>query len=100
MNGDNPTDARPGLRRSLTLWDLILYGAIVLQPVAPMSVFGVLSDRGTKLVYSYLAGDFARRVPAHAIGDHEKVELLIDEEVVLVVVPLLADIRGCPELDV
>ncbi len=36
----------PGLRRSLTLWDLILYGVIVIQPVAPMSVFGVLSNRG------------------------------------------------------
>jgi putrescine importer len=35
----------PGLRRSLTLWDLILYGVIVIQPVAPMSVFGVLSNR-------------------------------------------------------
>jgi putrescine importer len=38
--------AAPRLRRSLTLWDLILYGVIVIQPVAPMSVFGVLSDRG------------------------------------------------------
>src|SRR6201993_2890375 len=36
----------PRLRRSLTLWDLILYGIIVIQPVAPMSVFGVLSDSG------------------------------------------------------
>src|ERR1700676_5041357 len=36
----------PRLRRSLTIWDLILYGVIVIQPVAPMSVFGVLSDRG------------------------------------------------------
>ncbi len=35
-----------GLRRTLTLWDLILYGVIVIQPVAPMSVFGVLSERG------------------------------------------------------
>jgi len=34
------------LRRTLTLWDLILYGVIVIQPVAPMSVFGVLSERG------------------------------------------------------
>src|SRR5437764_12873011 len=34
------------LKRSLTLWDLILYGVIVIQPVAPMSVFGVLSSRG------------------------------------------------------
>ncbi|MGA2420064.1 MAG: APC family permease [Candidatus Acidiferrum sp.] len=38
--------AAPRLRRSLTLFDLILYGVIVIQPVAPMSVFGVLSDRG------------------------------------------------------
>ena len=36
----------PRLRRALTLWDLILYGVIVIQPVAPMSVFGVLSERG------------------------------------------------------
>ena len=36
----------PRLRRTLTLWNLILYGVIVIQPVAPMSVFGVLSERG------------------------------------------------------
>ena len=36
----------PRLRRTLTLWDLILYGVIVIQPVAPMSIFGVLSERG------------------------------------------------------
>jgi putrescine importer len=40
------TSAAPRLRRTLTLWDLILYGMIVLQPVAPMSAFGALSDRG------------------------------------------------------
>jgi putrescine importer len=34
------------LRRALSLWDLILYGVIVIQPTAPMSVFGVLSNRG------------------------------------------------------
>jgi len=40
------TSSAPRLRRTLTLWDLILYGIIVIQPVAPMSVFGVLSDAG------------------------------------------------------
>src|ERR1700737_38479 len=44
--GTSTTSSAPRLRRSLTLWDLILYGVIVIQPVAPMSVFGVLSDRG------------------------------------------------------
>src|SRR5216684_62379 len=42
----NPPADVPRLRRTLTLWDLILNGVIVIQPVAPMSVFGVLSDRG------------------------------------------------------
>jgi putrescine importer len=40
------TSGAARLKRSLTLWDLILYGVIVIQPVAPMSVFGVLSERG------------------------------------------------------
>jgi putrescine importer len=40
------TAAAPRLRRTLTLRDLILYGIIVIQPVAPMSAFGVLSVRG------------------------------------------------------
>ena len=45
-NTPAPSSAAPRLRRTLTLWDLILYGIIVIQPVAPMSVFGVLSDSG------------------------------------------------------
>ncbi len=35
-----------GLRRSLRLWDLVLFGIIVIQPTAPMPLFGVLSERG------------------------------------------------------
>jgi len=46
METSTAAPAAPRLRRTLTLWDLILYGVIVIQPVAPMSVFGVLSDRG------------------------------------------------------
>jgi putrescine importer len=46
-SASTPTSSTgPRLKRSLTLWDLILYGVIVIQPVAPMSVFGVLSNRG------------------------------------------------------
>ena len=40
------TTCAPRLRRELRLWDLVLYGVIVIQPMAPMSVFGVLSHRG------------------------------------------------------
>jgi len=35
----------PQLRRALGLWDLILYGLIVIQPTAPMPVYGVMSMR-------------------------------------------------------
>ena len=46
MANESVQTAPVGLRRTLTLWDLILYGVIVIQPTAPMSVFGVLSERG------------------------------------------------------
>jgi putrescine importer len=36
----------PHLRRVLTLWDLILYGIIVIQPTAPMPAYGVFSNAG------------------------------------------------------
>jgi putrescine importer len=42
-----PTPQAPSvsLRRALGLWDLILYGMIVIQPTAPMPVYGVMSQR-------------------------------------------------------
>jgi putrescine importer len=42
-----PSSNAPGisLRRALGLWDLILYGMIVIQPTAPMPVYGVMSQR-------------------------------------------------------
>ncbi|MFI5182914.1 MAG: APC family permease [Vicinamibacteria bacterium] len=43
---DSASAGGPRLKRTLTLWDLILYGVIIIQPTAPMSVFGVLSERG------------------------------------------------------
>jgi putrescine importer len=46
LSDEGTASSAPRLRRTLTLWDLLLYGIIVLQPVAPMSAFGALSDRG------------------------------------------------------
>ncbi|MGB8479714.1 MAG: APC family permease [Acidobacteriaceae bacterium] len=40
-----PAGNAPQLRRALGLWDLILYGLIVVQPTAPMPVYGVMSIR-------------------------------------------------------
>ena len=42
-----PTTSNPAtLKRALGLYDLILYGIVVIQPVAPMSSYGVLVSRG------------------------------------------------------
>ncbi len=34
----------PRLRRSLTLWNLIIYGIVLIQPTAPMPIFGVVNN--------------------------------------------------------
>jgi amino acid transporter len=46
MESANPTSSAPRLRRTLTLWDLVLYGIIVIQPTAPMPAYGVFSNEG------------------------------------------------------
>jgi putrescine importer len=38
-----PAPRGVALRRTLGLWDLILYGIVIIQPVAPMPSFGVVS---------------------------------------------------------
>jgi len=35
---------QPGLRRSLKLWHLVAYGIIIIQPTAPMGIYGVVSN--------------------------------------------------------
>jgi putrescine importer len=46
MSTTQITASAPKLRRALTLWDLILYGIIVIQPTAPMPAYGVFSNAG------------------------------------------------------
>src|SRR5512142_1033109 len=41
---ESPAATGPGLRRALTLWDLVFYGIVLVQPVAPMGIFGVVSQ--------------------------------------------------------
>lgn len=44
IHAQSGTDGERKLRRVLTLSDLILYGIIVIQPTAPMPIFGVVSQ--------------------------------------------------------
>jgi putrescine importer len=39
-----PAPAGPHLRRALSLWDLVIYGIVLIQPTAPMPLFGVVSN--------------------------------------------------------
>ena len=39
---ENTQPVTVGLKRSLRFWDLVLYGIILIQPTAPMPVFGVI----------------------------------------------------------
>ena len=42
MNTSNlSAEAPPHLKRVLTLWDLILYGIVLIMPIAPVPLFGV-----------------------------------------------------------
>lgn len=59
----------PRLRRSLTLWDLIMYGIIVIQPTAPMPAYGVFSNAGQgHVVTSILIAMVAMVFTAMAYG--------------------------------
>ena len=35
----------PRLRRALTLWNLVIIGIIIIQPTAPMGIYGVISNK-------------------------------------------------------
>ncbi len=42
----------PRLKRALTLWNLIIIGIIIIQPTAPMGIYGVISNKAQGHVVS------------------------------------------------
>ncbi len=44
MQSDRAEAAPPHLKRSLKLWHLIAYGIVIIQPTAPMGIYGVVSN--------------------------------------------------------
>ena len=62
-------EAPPRLKRVLTLWDLILYGIVLIMPIAPVPLFGVaqkLSDGHA--VTTILLSMFAMLLTAFSYG--------------------------------
>src|SRR6266567_1799152 len=64
--------SQPGtatLRRTLTVWDLVFYGLIVIQPTAPMPLFGVVSQEARgHVVTTILIGMVAMLLTAVSYG--------------------------------
>ncbi|MGE5813731.1 MAG: APC family permease [Acidobacteriota bacterium] len=57
------------LRRTLTLWDLVFYGIVLVQPVAPMGIFGVVSQEARgHVVTTILIGMCAMLLTALSYG--------------------------------
>jgi amino acid transporter len=64
-----PNDASAGLRRALGLRELVLYGIILIQPTAPMPVFGVVYQKaGGHVVTTILIGMVAMLFTAVSYG--------------------------------
>lgn len=59
----------PHLRRTLGLWDLVFYGIVIVQPVAPMGIFGVVSQEARgHVVTTILIGLVAMLLTAISYG--------------------------------
>ena len=64
------TDVQPPrLRRSLSLWNLLIYGIVLIQPTAPMPVFGIVNNEARgHVVTTLLIGMVAMSFTAISYG--------------------------------
>lgn len=64
-----PDSAQPGLKRALGLWALIIYGIVLIQPTAPMSLYGSAAVEGKgHVVTAILIGMVAMMFTAFSYG--------------------------------
>jgi amino acid transporter len=65
----NGSPAAPRLRRVLSLWDLIFYGIVLIQPIAPVPLFGVVQQRSHGfIVDTILIAMLAMMITAFSYG--------------------------------
>jgi putrescine importer len=65
----SPSAAPARLRRVLGLWDLIIIGIVIIQPIAPMGIFGVINnDAGGHVVTTILIAMVAMLFTAISYG--------------------------------
>ncbi len=69
MTSERPAASPGGLRRRLTLWDLVFYGIVLIQPTAPMGLYGVVSEKAHgHVVTTILIGMVAMLLTALSYG--------------------------------
>ena len=62
-------NATPKRRRVLTLWDLVFYGIVLIQPIAPIPLFGVAQKLSNgHFVTTILIAMFAMMITAFSYG--------------------------------
>ena len=62
-------NSQPGLKRALGLWPLIIYGIVLIQPTAPMSLYGSAAVEGKgHVVTAILIGMVAMMFTAFSYG--------------------------------
>lgn len=67
MSGDTKSGPDSGLRRSLTLRDLVVYGLLFIAPMAPVGVFGALDAKSHGVVpLVYVAATVAMAFTAYS----------------------------------
>lgn len=44
MSNESAVNAGPRLKRALTLWNLIIIGMVIIQPIAPMGLYGIVNN--------------------------------------------------------
>jgi putrescine importer len=45
LSSEGAVTGTPQLRRALTLWNLVIIGIVIVQPIAPMGIYGVISNK-------------------------------------------------------
>jgi putrescine importer len=64
-----PTQGSVSLRRALGLWDLIVIGLVIVQPIAPMGIYGVIhNEAGGHVVTTILIAMVAMLFTAISYG--------------------------------
>src|ERR1700694_3665054 len=44
LSNESTASSGPRLKRSLTLWNLVIIGIVIIQPIAPMGLYGIVQN--------------------------------------------------------